>query len=75
MLAYGAGDPGYVSPTFMSNRFGGHNVYFHFSFLHSITFENERSTVGFSVGKVENTTIFYNSEALYIVGVVWNTLD
>jgi hypothetical protein len=45
---------------------------FLFSFLHSFTFENERSTVGFSAWKVENTPMFYNSEALHIVLMVWN---
>jgi hypothetical protein len=37
--------------------------------------ENKRSEVGFSLGKLEKTPIFYNTEALHIVGTVWNTSD
>jgi hypothetical protein len=38
-------------------------------------FKNKRSAVGFSISEVENTPIFYNGEALRIVGTVWNTSD
>lgn len=45
-------------------------------FLSSVfTFEKERITVCSSTWKVENTLMFYNSEAFHIVGVVWNTSD
>jgi hypothetical protein len=43
------------------------NIYL-FSFF--IQFENDRSTIGFSTWKVENTPIFYNSEGLHIVRIV-----
>jgi hypothetical protein len=33
------------------------------------------SAVGFSTRKAEYTTISDNSEASYIVGIVWNTSD
>jgi hypothetical protein len=44
-----------------------------FFFALLIHIETERSAVGLSVWKVENTPIFYNSEVLHIVRIVWNT--
>jgi hypothetical protein len=62
--------------------FGDHNFFFPHSlciiillFLCSFTYQNESSVVGFSAWKIENTPIFYNSEALHIVGILWNILD
>jgi hypothetical protein len=46
-----------------------------FFFLHSFTFENDSSTAGISTWKTKYTPIFYNSEALHIVDLVWNTSD
>jgi hypothetical protein len=81
ILAYGA-----VSPILSSffkhcvyNGLGGHKVFFslciifHF-FLCSFTFENKRSAVGFSTW-VDIKPLFYNSEALHIARIIWNTSD
>jgi hypothetical protein len=39
-------------------------------FLRSFTLQSERSAVGLTMVKIENTPVFYNSEALHIIGIV-----
>jgi hypothetical protein len=51
-------------------------VFVLFSHISSFIHIQERQELnGFSTRKAENTPIFYNSEALYIVEIVWNTSD